>query len=96
MPQAPLAITFWAPEHHASKRKTTCAAAEQEKAWLRAGKSYLERAIQQLYPLELSCDMEPKREKTQLNPTATEFRPKRGAAMDAKEIIRVIAEEEEL
>ena len=23
---------------------------------LRAGKSYLERAIQQLYPMELSCD----------------------------------------
>ncbi len=64
-------------------------------AKIRTGKSYLERAIQLLYPLELSCDIEPERKDGQLNPTATEFRPKRRAAVDAREITRAIAEEED-
>jgi hypothetical protein len=59
---------------------------------LRAGKSFLERPIQFLYPLELSCDME--RPKTSLNVEANEFAPKRKAAISAQENIRKIAEEE--
>ena len=37
---------------------------------LRAGKSYLERAVQQLYPLELSCDKSTEAAKPPLNPEA--------------------------
>ena len=39
---------------------------------LRAGKSFLERAVQHLYPLELSCDRE---QPMVLNAQAKEFRP---------------------
>ena len=60
---------------------------------LRAGKSLLERPIQFLYPLELSCDMETP--KTRLNVEAKEFAPKRKAVISAQENIRKIAEEEE-
>ena len=60
---------------------------------LRAGKSFLERPIQFLYPLELSCDMQPP--ETRLNVEAKEFAPKRKAAISAQENIRKIAEEEE-
>jgi hypothetical protein len=60
---------------------------------LRAGKSFLERPIQFLYPLELSCDMEPP--KTRLNVEAKEFAHKRKAAISAQGNIRKIAEEEE-
>ena len=42
----------------------------------------------------VSCDMEPQRGEGELNPTATKFRPKRIAPMVAKEINRVIVEEE--
>ena len=62
---------------------------------LRAGKSYLERAVQHLFPLELSCDQEQRvREDPSLNPRAREFRPVRRAAAVAAENIRRIAEEE--
>ena len=62
---------------------------------LRAGKSYLERAVQHLFPLELSCDQEQcVREDPSLNPRAREFRPVRRAAAVAAENIRRIAEEE--
>ena len=62
---------------------------------LRAGKSYLERAVQHLFPLELSCDQEQRvREDPSLNPRAREFRPVRRAAAAAAENIRRIAEEE--
>ena len=42
-------------------------------AKLRAGKGVLERAVQQLYPLELSCDCE--KPKPVLRAQAPEFRP---------------------
>ena len=60
---------------------------------LRAGRSFLERAIQHLYPMELSCDQ--LREEHQeggrtshLNPSAREFRPTRRAAIAAADKIR--------
>ena len=44
-------------------------------AILRAGKSYLERPVQLLYPLELSCDRATKEpEKAKLNPDAATFK----------------------
>ena len=52
---------------------------------MRAGRSHLERPIQHLYPLELSCD-----------PTAPVFRPRRDAAVAASLRIQEVAEEEEL
>ena len=62
---------------------------------LRAGKSYLERAVQHLFPSELSCDQEQRvRAEPSLNPRAREFRPVRRAAAVAAENIRLIAEEE--
>ena len=66
---------------------------------LRAGKGHLERAIKQLYPLELSCD---KREDPQvpgaaLNPQAGVFRPRRDAAVAAAlRVHDVIQQEEEV
>lgn len=63
-------------------------------ARLRAGKSYLERAIQQLCPMELSCDRTQKPQDPVLNPTARVFTPRR-AAVAATERIRAIADQEE-
>ena len=65
---------------------------------LRAGKSFMERPIQFLYPLELHCDRENRQETVPLNPAASEFKPKRRAAVDARRNIEVIYnhEEEEL
>ena len=40
---------------------------------LRAGKTFLERAVNQLYPLELSCDRSESRPSVQLNPDARDF-----------------------
>lgn len=53
---------------------------------LRAGRSYLERAIQHLYPLELSCDQqrgehEEGGKTSHVNPSAREFRPTRRAEL---------------
>ena len=59
---------------------------------LRAEKSFLERAIQQLYPMELSCDRSTKKET--LNVQAKEFAPKRRVAAIASEKIRIIAHED--
>ena len=59
---------------------------------LRAGKSFLERPIQHLYPLELSCDL---KAKNQLDVQTKEFKPKRMAAEAARENIRIIAAEEQ-
>ncbi len=59
---------------------------------LRVGKSFLERPIQHLYPLELSCDL---KAKNQLDVQAKEFKPKRMAAEAAREKIRIIAAEEQ-
>ena len=52
---------------------------------LRAGKSYLERSIQHLYPFELSCDITTPTQEHTMNAEAEEFRPRR----DANEIARV-------
>ena len=63
---------------------------------LRSGKNTLERAVQQLYPLELSCDIiYPKGNKRELNPTVEEFRPRRDAAAAARARVQDIIEEEE-
>ena len=48
---------------------------------LRAGKSFMERPIQFLYPLDLHCSRS--KENQKLNAEAQEFRPKRKAAIDA-------------
>ena len=53
-------------------------------AKLRAGKGTLERAVQHLYPLELSCDRENVQAPLQLNPLAPTFRPRRDAAVAAR------------
>ena len=51
---------------------------------LRAGKSFLERAVQQLYPLELSCDRPVSNTPATLNAAAPPFRPRRDAAVAAE------------
>ncbi|XP_028408199.1 uncharacterized protein LOC114530777 [Dendronephthya gigantea] len=54
-------------------------------AKLRAGKGHLERAVQHLYPLELSCDIfKPEKKGPILRPEAEVFRPKRDAAVAAE------------
>ena len=66
-------------------------------AKLRAGKSHLERAIQHLYPLELTCDRQTKGRGNELNPDAAEFalqRETRRAARDARKRLAAIAENE--
>ena len=63
---------------------------------LRAGKSYLERPVQHLFPLELSCDRTAdETQLTALNVDAPAFAPKRAASQVAEELIREIAEVEE-
>ena len=51
-------------------------------AKLRAGKGTLERAVQHLYPLELSCDRENVKAPPQLNPEAPQ---PRGPEIQAQE-----------
>lgn len=53
---------------------------------LRTSKTTLERAVQHLYPLELSCDIAPKNGNvtSTLNAEANEFRPKRNASAIAR------------
>jgi hypothetical protein len=62
---------------------------------LRAGKSFMERPIQFLYPLELHCDRESNQETVPLNPAAKEIKPKRRAAVDARKNIELIYDQEE-
>ena len=57
----------------------------------RTGKNYIERPIQHLYPLELTCDVtatsKSSNEKTldtELNANASEFKPKGNAAAIAR------------
>ena len=57
---------------------------------LRAGKSYLERTIQHLYPLELSCD----RATEQVSEPTPSDRPRRAAAASACARISAIAQRE--
>ena len=65
-------------------------------ARLRAGKSYLERTIQHLCPMELSCDVRetPPNQPVQLNPRARDFTPRFHSAVVAAQRIRNIAENE--
>jgi hypothetical protein len=60
---------------------------------LKIGNGHLERAIQHLFPLELSCDAE---EPSQLNPEAPEYnpRPRRQAAAVASQRIQEIVRQE--
>ena len=51
---------------------------------LTAGKSYLERAVQHLYPLEISCDITPSTKEPTMNVNAEEFRPRRNASEIAR------------
>lgn len=65
---------------------------------LRAGKKYLERAVQQLYSLELFCDrpqlQEPPRAPV-LNPGAPVYTPRRDAAVAAGLRVQEIAQHEQ-
>ena len=61
-------------------------------ARLRADKSHIERAVQQLYPLELSCDRSSPAVSRSLNPAAETYRPRRDAAVAADQRIQDIAE----
>ena len=65
---------------------------------LRAGKSFMERPIQHLYPLELACDKVPQRVAAppRLNAEAQAFRPRRDAAVAATLRIHDAIEGEEL
>ena len=62
-------------------------------ARLRAGKSYLERPVQHLYPLELSCDRPVEERGVTLSAQAPEFQPRRAAAV-ARQRIAATAQEE--
>lgn len=62
-------------------------------AKLRAGKATLDRAIQQPYPLELTCDRAAVESSVQLNPGVPSFRPRRDAAVAANRRIQDIATE---
>ena len=53
-------------------------------AKLRAGKGTLERAVQHLYPLALTCDRENVKSSPQFNPEAPTFRPRRDAVVAAQ------------
>ena len=50
---------------------------------LKSGKSHLERPIQHLYPLELSCDKSVQTRPVTLNVNAPVYRPRRDAAVAA-------------
>ena len=63
-------------------------------AKLRAGKSHVERAIQQLYPLELSCDRQRPASQAGMNPEVAPFRPRRDAAVAARLRLQEITREE--
>ena len=64
-------------------------------ARLRSGKSFLERPLQHLYPLELSCDCAVQGPSAVLSADALIFRPRRQASLQAGERIHQIAEAEE-
>lgn len=64
---------------------------------VRTSNNRLERAIQHLYPLELSCDLKEKEPNEDLNAEAAEFTPRarRAAATEASNRITAIAVDEE-
>ena len=53
--------------------------------------SYLERTLQQLYPLELSCDREPQAAQNELSVNAAEFAPRRETRRAARDALTRIA-----
>jgi hypothetical protein len=65
-------------------------------AIVRTGKSVMERAVQHLFPLELSCDVKEQPKRAELDVEAAEFqpRPKRQAALEAKDRITAVGIEE--
>ena len=70
-------------------------AAKLRAAKVRAGRGFMERPIQHLYPLALSCDRNLTLcNDTPLNPTAMEFRPRRDAAVAARQRIEDIVEQD--
>ena len=58
-------------------------------------KSHLEQAVQQHYPLELSCDVEQPIPPVVMNPQAPVFQPRRDAAVAARERVRELIHTEE-
>ena len=67
-------------------------------AKVRTGKSVIERAVQFLYPMELSCDKEHRVSTAptkSLDPSVQPFRPRRAAAVRAEERIRNITADSE-
>ena len=62
---------------------------------LRAGKSFLERPVQHLYPLELSCDRTNATIPAPLIVDAPTFRPRRNAAVAATLRIQDMARDEQ-
>lgn len=68
---------------------------EVRAARLRAWKSFLERAVQQLCPMELSCDRQQVQREQVLNPRAREFTPRRAAAAAREKIKNILQQEEE-
>ena len=62
---------------------------------LRVGKSNLERPVQHLYPLELSCDRSVVKPAITLNADVREFIPKRAAATSARDCNVAITDTEE-
>ena len=70
-------------------------AAKLRAAKVRAGRGFMERPIQHLYPLELTCDRNLTLcNDTPLNPTAMEFRSRRDAAVAARQRIEDIVEQD--
>ena len=61
-------------------------------AKLRTPKSVMERPVQFLYPLELTCDMAVEAALPALNPTLPAFRPRRNAAVAARARIQELAQ----
>ena len=64
-------------------------------AKVRSSKSHLERAVQQLFPLELSCDPKPPTPPVVMNPQASVFQPRRDAAVAAQERLKELIQDEE-
>ena len=62
-------------------------------AKVKTSNGHLERAVNHLYPLELSCNQRQK-DPPPLNPTAPIFRPTRDAAVAARSRIQEMAENE--
>ena len=69
---------------------------------LQAGKSYLERPIQHLYPLELSCNRTTDKPKAPLNAEVPTFRPTRdtaslqGCEFKVSQVMRSLVDDEQL